>query len=153
MLTIKPSKIEELQKLYKLERLCHSHPWTLNILKDCLTVGYLCHSFTIPCCKNPEKEQLIGFMINQVILDECNLLTICIHPSHQGKGYAANALNWLLELMTEKKIKSCLLEVRKSNDKAQALYRKIGFEQIGIRKAYYPADSSREDAIVMRKLL
>ena len=39
------------------------------------------------------------------------------------------------------------LEVRKSNDTAQALYKKYGFREIGVRKGYY--SDNREDAIVM----
>lgn len=153
MLKIQSSQNEELQQLYKLERLCHQDPWTLGILQDCLNVGYLCHSFKIPCTKDCTQTLLIGFMINQVILDECHLLTICIHPDHQGKGYALAALKWLQELLTDKNVKSLLLEVRESNSKAQGLYKKLGFEQIGLRKNYYSTDSGREAAIVMRKLL
>ena len=47
-----------------------------------------------------------------------------------------------------------ILEVRPSNAAAVALYQKIGYEQIGIRKNYYPADpqlGAREDALVMAK--
>jgi len=156
MLNIQPSQSEELQQLYKLERLCHRYPWTLGILQDCLRVGYLCHSLTIPCPKSPKdctQTILIGFMISQVIVDECHLLNICIHPDYQGNGYGLLSLNWLEQLMREKDVASLLLEVRQSNLKAQGLYKKLGFEQIGLRKDYYPADSAREAAIVMRKLL
>jgi ribosomal-protein-alanine N-acetyltransferase len=92
-------------------------------------------------------------MISQVIVDECHLLNICIHPDYQGNGYGQLSLNWLEQLMREKDVASLLLEVRQSNLKAQGLYKKLGFEQIGLRKDYYPADSAREAAIVMRKLL
>ena len=47
-----------------------------------------------------------------------------------------------------------ILEVRPSNTAAVALYRKLGYEEIGVRKNYYPADpqlGTREDALVMAK--
>jgi ribosomal-protein-alanine N-acetyltransferase len=46
-----------------------------------------------------------------------------------------------------------LLEVRPSNTRALDLYRHFGFQQIGIRRAYYPADKGREDALVLTHLL
>ena len=42
-----------------------------------------------------------------------------------------------------------LLEVRQSNERARALYRRRGFAEIGIRRGYYPATQGREDAVVM----
>jgi ribosomal-protein-alanine N-acetyltransferase len=41
------------------------------------------------------------------------------------------------------------LEVRPSNAPGQGLYQRLGFEPIGRRRGYYPAGSSREDAVVM----
>ena len=145
LLKIQIASLSELPELYKLERLCHQHPWTLGILKDCLQVGYLCHSFYTGQCEHP-----IGFTINQIILDECHLLNICIHPKFQGEGYAKAALQWLIELLREKDIQRIFLEVRASNTKAIGLYEKIGFHQVGLRKDYYPAEHGREDALVLQ---
>jgi ribosomal-protein-alanine N-acetyltransferase len=51
----------------------------------------------------------------------------------------------------ERKLGAILLEVRPSNARAEKIYRRYGFTQIGIRKAYYPApNNTREDAIVMK---
>jgi ribosomal-protein-alanine N-acetyltransferase len=41
------------------------------------------------------------------------------------------------------------LEVRQSNLRARALYRRRGFAEVGLRKGYYPAALQREDAVVM----
>ncbi len=46
-----------------------------------------------------------------------------------------------------------LLEVRPSNEKALALYRHFGFQQIGVRRGYYPATGGREDALVLTHAL
>ena len=43
-----------------------------------------------------------------------------------------------------------ILEVRSKNHIAQALYSKLGFEKIGIRKGYYDSENGREDAFVLR---
>jgi ribosomal-protein-alanine N-acetyltransferase len=44
---------------------------------------------------------------------------------------------------------SLWLEVRQSNDRARALYRRVGFAEVGLRRGYYPAAVQREDAVVM----
>jgi ribosomal protein S18 acetylase RimI-like enzyme len=49
--------------------------------------------------------------------------------------------------------RTMLLEVRPSNAAAVRLYRRYGFDQIGVRRGYYPAQGGREDAIVMRVAL
>ena len=46
-----------------------------------------------------------------------------------------------------------LLEVRPSNAKALAMYRHFGFQQIGVRRGYYPAEGGREDAWVLTHAL
>ena len=54
----------------------------------------------------------------------------------------------------QQKMPRIILEVRPTNEPALALYQKLGYEQIGIRKNYYPASTSngqREDALVMSK--
>lgn len=153
MLKITNSLESEILELYKLERLCHKHPWTLGILQDCLKCGYLCHTFRMVNDCGIECASPIGFMINQIILDECHLMNICIHPNFQGRSFAYTALQWLINLMREKQIKTMLLEVRVSNQAAIKLYEKLGFQQIGTRKDYYRTEEGREDARVLELIL
>lgn len=63
-------------------------------------------------------------------------------------------LDKVIQLALNANMRSVLLEVRPSNEHALAVYHHCGFQQIGIRKQYYPAaGTSREDAIVMRLML
>lgn len=154
MLLLSKTTEAEIPQLYELECLCHAQPWTLGILQDCLKVGYLCHTFRF----KPDVEinsdlavlPPIGFMITQVILDECHLLNICVHPDWRGKGIASQALRWLFNFMQEKNMRSMFLEVRASNQAAIKLYQKLGFKQIGIRKNYYRTDFGQEDACIYK---
>ncbi len=60
---------------------------------------------------------------------------------------------WLCGEAREGGVETFYLEVRPSNAAALRLYQRMGFEEIGRRRAYYPAGSAREDAIVMRRVL
>ena len=50
-------------------------------------------------------------------------------------------------------VREIFLEVRPSNERAIALYRKKGFHQVANRPAYYQANKGREDAAVLAKKL
>jgi len=68
-----------------------------------------------------------------------------------GHGIGRLQLEKVISIARNKGMTSVLLEVRPSNARALAVYQRYGFLQIGVRKAYYPAQgNTREDAIVMR---
>ena len=68
-----------------------------------------------------------------------------------GQGVGRMQLDKLVQRAREKGMQSVLLEVRPSNQRALEVYQRYGFLEIGRRKGYYPAaNSTREDAIVMR---
>ena len=58
-------------------------------------------------------------------------------------------VNYLLDLARWKKIRMAFLEVRVSNQAAYKLYTKLGFDEIGVRKNYYPSPAGREDALIL----
>lgn len=93
------------------------------------------------------NQQLVGFSVTQILLDELNLLNIAVHPAYQGQGIG-NALLKALCLAAGKH--PIFLEVRTSNKNAIQLYQKYGFKEVGLRKNYYalPQSQAREDAFV-----
>ena len=83
------------------------------------------------------------------VLDEATLCNIAIAPAHQGKGMGKLLLNELMSQLKEKGVLTLWLEVRESNP-ARWLYEKQGFNEVDIRKNYYPKpDGGRENAVVM----
>lgn len=59
-------------------------------------------------------------------------------------------LRYLIELSRKHQAEFVLLDVRESNTGAINLYQRLGFQQIAVRKGYYPAMCGREDALVMK---
>ena len=83
-------------------------------------------------------------------VDEAHLLNICVASKRQGMGFGARLLGHAKRVAQRAGAIRLLLEVRPSNTKALALYRHFGFQQIAVRRGYYPAErAQREDAIVM----
>lgn len=158
-LTLIPMKQDEhLEAVYQLETSSQRFPWSKKIFSDCLSAGYFCQVLTLSENTKlrqllPEEVDIAGFGIVMPAVDEVHLLNIAIHPAVRQQRLGA----WLLEALKRQSKRSggskMLLEVRVSNVSAIGLYRKMGFQVVGVRKNYYPADEGRENALVMSSIL
>lgn len=126
---------------------CYPFPWTCGIFADCLGAGYPCWVVADPA------GEVIGHAVLTCALNEAHLLNLTIARAEQGKGYGRAVLQRLLTWLAEAHADVVFLEVRPSNSVAQRLYRSLGFELIGMRRGYYPAEHGREDAMVFSKRL
>lgn len=125
-----------------IERVAYEFPWTEGILRDCFRFGYVCKVYE-------SQAGIIGYGILSLGAGECHFLNICIAPSQQQHGHGARLVSELLQIARQACARSALLEVRISNIAAFRLYDKLGFNEIGVRKNYYPARAGREDALVL----
>lgn len=132
----------DLQAAYQLEKRCHEYPWSKITFYSNQGERYLNKKIEI-------DDHLVGFLICQTVLDEASLFNIAIDPNYRQQGLARSILNNLITELEAKKIKVLWLEVRESNAAAIALYQQIGFNEISIRKNYYPTKNGHEDAIIM----
>lgn len=138
------SQIEasDFDRLYEIEQQAHLVPWSFGTLKNNQGDRYL-------NLKLIENNQIIGFAICQTVLDEATLFNIAILPNYQGCGFGKLLLGELIFQLKERGVQTLWLEVRESNP-ARFLYEKIGFNEVDIRKNYYPKPSGgRENAVVM----
>lgn len=134
----------DLNAVLEVERASYEFPWTRAIFRDCLRVGYHCFVYET-------SAGLAGHGIVSVAAEECHLLNICVHPDYQRRGLGRALVNFLLMFSRRQGAKVALLEVRVSNSGAYKLYTQLGFDEIGIRKDYYPARHGREDAIILAR--
>lgn len=142
MSIISQIEVSDFDRLYEIEQQAHLVPWSLGTLKNNQGERYL-------NLKLIENNQIIGFAICQTVLDEATLFNVAIVPSYQGNGLGKLLLNELIARLKEKGVQTLWLEVRESNP-ARFLYEKIGFNEVDIRKNYYPKPSGgRENAVVM----
>ena len=83
-----------------------------------------------------EPQDAVGFVMARHVIDEVELLLIAVHPEMRGQGYGRALLREFFASARERSASRVFLEMR-ANNPAEALYRSQGFEQIGLRKAYY----------------
>lgn len=136
----------DLKAVLAIEQEANPFPWSLKNFSDCLRAGY---SAWVVC----DDTAIIGFTIVQKIVDELHLLNICIKSSWQGQGQGKKLLAHISDFAEDESCKSILLEVRASNQRAQKLYLQTGFNEMSLRRNYYPAEKGREDAVLMAKEL
>ncbi|MCF6807818.1 ribosomal protein S18-alanine N-acetyltransferase [Thiotrichales bacterium 19S9-12] len=136
--------IDYLNDMMVIERDTYDPPWSMTMMRDSILAAHTraWGAFS--------QGKLIGFGILSIILDEAELLSICISPKMQKKGYGRQLLDFLIRQAQKNKAEKLFLEVRQSNDRAIDLYGLRGFNQVSIRKGYYPlsAHYGREDALV-----
>lgn len=142
-ITVRKMELIDIPDVFQIEQQNYCDPWTKNIFQRCLEVGY--HAFVL------EKEQkIIGYALASMVLDECHILNISIDPRLQRQGNGVSLLDFLLEYAENQGVNKVYLEVRQSNKAAIGLYKRFGFEKIGIRKQYYQTQTGSEDAILLQ---
>lgn len=91
--------------------------------------------------------KLVGYLVFHVVLDEAEVINIAVLPAYKGKNVAQELLRQGLAKMAFLGVRIVFLEVRETNYSAIGLYQKVGFKEIGRRKAYY--HQPKEDGLVM----
>lgn len=135
----RPMGEDDLGAVMEIECRAYHYPWTENIFRDCLRVGY--------CCWVLERAQAIeAYAVMNVAVGESHILNLCVEPTQQGKGLGRAMLEQMLRVARLHRADTMFLEVRPSNEAAVRLYEGAGFMEVGMRRGYYPAPGGREDA-------
>jgi len=137
---------DDLPRVMEIENVAHYSPWTSGTFKDCLRVGYLCRVLEV-------GNIMYGYTVISFGAGEAHVLTIAVDPKRQRQGYGRLLMGQLLEDVGKLDVDTLLLEVRASNLSAIALYDSFGFNEIAVRKKYYPAKNGREDALMFARVM
>lgn len=128
----------------KLEEQCFSFPWDYEMVSDTQS------SPSFYGVVAEENQEVIGYAGAVFCVDQADIALVAVSPLHRRKKIAESMLNELIGALFNKGVNNFFLEVRITNRGARALYEKLGFKIIGIRKNYY---EDAEDAIVMSKVI
>lgn len=96
-----------------------------------------------------EDEKVLGYAGLWNMCGVADIMDVAVHKDYRRRGIAQKILEKLFDICIRDGIDEINLEVRASNVAAQNLYRKLGFDEVGLRRAYY---ENREDALLMKKL-
>ena len=124
----------------ELERQNFSEPWPEIAVRSELTNKLALWLVAV------EDGVVAGYVGSQTVLQEADMMNIAVADTHRRRGIARMLVE---ELIRQLDAYQLTLEVRSSNAPAIALYEKLGFTQVGLRKNYY--HKPKEDALILRK--
>lgn len=135
---------QEFANLAAIHKQCFAKAWSETTFRDMFVDSsqYL-GQFIV------KNGQNIGFVICAKVIDEAEIMTICLLPTFRKQGLAAQLLTHQIDYLRQNKIAKLYLEVNEFNQHAIHLYSKLGFEQNSIRKNYYKsANGTLENALI-----
>ena len=135
---------EDNQAITDLEKVCFLHPWNYEMI--CETQE---QSGFLGAVAEVEGE-VVGYVGSLFCFGQADIALVAVKPEFRRQGIAQKLINQLIEWLLQQNVNELFLEVRVSNTPARALYERMGFNAISIRKKYY---ENAEDAIVMLKVI
>lgn len=139
MMHIDKFKTEYVRQVFEIEKACFSSPWSIQDL-EAQTDNENSH-FLVALVDG----KVAGYMGLQIFSGEGYVTNVAVLPEYRGQGIAKA----LIAKQFENKMDFITLEVRESNNPAINLYKKMGFENVGIRPKFY--SNPTENAVIMTK--
>ena len=144
--TIRPATAAACETLAAIDQTGNPSPWSAaqfaSALADKHTSLYLAES----------AAEILGFIVWQQLFEEAELHLIATAPAARRQGIAAALMALWLQHSEQNGVQRLMLEVRVTNEAAQALYHRYSFAESGRRPGYYRTADGREDAVIMEKL-
>ena len=140
MIEIIPMNEGHVSAVAELEKQNFSEPWPEIAVRSELTNKLALWLVAV------EEGEVLGYVGSQTVLQEADMMNIAVADTHRRRGIARMLVE---ELIRQLDAYQLTLEVRASNAPAIALYEKLGFTQVGLRKNYY--HKPKEDALILRK--
>ena len=136
-------KADHVPQVAALEKLCFADPWSeMSIASELQNLW----SYWLVAVSG---DTVVGYIGSQSSIDEADVMNVAVQPVFRRQGIAEKLISTLVEELKKRGIHALMLEVRASNAPAIALYEKLGFQQVGLRKNYYR--NPKEDALILRK--
>lgn len=148
--SLEPLTVEDGDALFHLHREGFARPWTgrefADLLEQDTVFGYAARAV------GRGHEAPAGFVLARLVAGEAEILTIAVARSHRRLGLGWRLMDAVLRELHAQRAEALFLEVDETNAPAIALYRRLGFIQVGKRPDYYrTGGSGANGALVMRR--
>ncbi len=143
---IRKITLSDSDAIAEIEAVCFGpNAWSLSSVTEFIKNEYS-HALIAEC-----DGAVIGYAGALVVYGDADIVNVAVMPEHRRRGIAERLLASLEADCRLSDTETMFLEVRSKNAPAIALYEKLGFSAVGVRRAYYT--SPTDDAIVMSKIL
>ena len=145
---IRKMREADLAEVRSIETLSFSNPWSEDTFRG--EIQNTPVSFPMVVVEKP-GDRVVGYIIFWHIREDVQVNNVAIHPDFRGRGIGEALMRQVIDKVRKNGATFMTLEVRVSNAPAATLYRKLGFEVLGVRKNYYTHPD--EDALMMGLVL
>jgi ribosomal-protein-alanine N-acetyltransferase len=145
-LAFRPVTEADLPRIMEIEASGFQHPWSEQLLRNELANAW---SHLLAAVEGPPGQagRIVGYIVFWLVHDEVHVLNVGTAPEARRRGVGRALMDQAVAAGRGRGARLSTLEVRRSNQAAIALYRSLGYRQVGVRPNYYAEE--REDAIVM----
>lgn len=148
--TLRPARAADVGRIVDIERDGFLHPWSRELIER--ELGHSWSRIVLACADDRVgNERVLGYIVFWIVHDEVHVLNVATALEARRQGVGRALMDAAEEEGRSRGARLSTLEVRRSNTGAIALYRAIGYRQVGVRPNYYAEEG--EDAIVMVKSL
>ena len=137
-----PMRRRHLRSVLRIEGQVYPRPWSLSLF-----VSELALRSTRAYYVARVEGLVVGYCGLMLAGDDAHITTLAVDPAWHRRGIATRLLANAVRVAVARDARHLTLEVRVTNEPAQALYRRFGFHPAGVRKGYYV--ETNEDALVM----
>lgn len=145
-INIRRMMLEDVEVVHQLDVMSFSLPWPEKSFRYELTQNPSSRMWVAEI-ETETGKLIVGILGMWLIVDEVHIGTIATHPEYRRQGMARQLMVKGLQDAYNEGARRVFLEVRCSNLAAQELYKKFGFEIVGVRPRYY--SNNHEDALMM----
>ncbi|MBX3494867.1 MAG: GNAT family N-acetyltransferase [Parvibaculum sp.] len=144
---IGPLAAERLAEAAALHALCFDTPWDEPALARLLAMP---GTFALAVADAGEGAPLSGFVLVRIAGGEAEILTVAVVPPRRGQGLGRRLVEAAAATALAGGAAALFLEVAEDNEPALALYRRLGFREVGARPGYYARGQTRIAARVLK---
>ena len=149
---VRAMQLMDVEQVHAIDQMSFALPWPKNsysyeIMDNSRSRCWVAE----PVQQDMVSQGIVAMAVTWLVIDEMHIATIAVHPEFRGLGIARQLMVVIMDSAKMEGMVSVTLEVRASNQAAQALYRQFGFEEVGRRIRYY--QDNQEDALIMTVML
>mgnify|MGYP001182360793 CR=1 FL=1 len=143
MIRYRKMTVDDVEAVHAIEVESFPTPWSLDSFHYEMRVNPYANYIVA----EDETGAIVGYCGMWIVIDSAQITNVAVTKNARGQGIGEGLMREAMRVAKEHKAEMMSLEVRVSNEIAQKLYRKLGFQEGGIRKGYYT--DNHEDALVM----
>lgn len=133
---------DHLDVVVALEASSHTRPWSRSVFEEELQRRHD-RAYLVAL----EDGEVVGYAGVQLLGEDAHITNVAVRPDRRRRGIASRLVIELIAEARRREATAATLEVRTSNGAARALYRRLGFAPVGVRRRYY--EDPAEDALIM----